>query len=133
MSELWEEMGGGEMKKKRLQYWGKSEPICPYCDCKHPDWWEVIENPLSDELVEMDCNSCGKTFSVQPATSITFSTNGDCEVHELACDHITPSAKHYVCQVCATEFYDWYLEGGEYEKLKKHQYVILQEEPTGEI
>lgn len=123
---------GGWMKKRSLQYWGKEEPICPYCDHVEQDCWEQIPNPMSEETQEINCGSCGKDYFCDPCVSVTYTTYGDCEIHQLEKDYEAGGAVLYICQTCAVEVYDWDLEGGKYEKFKKHQYQILNAEVQDE-
>ena len=37
---------------------------CPYCGYKNPDSWEYLRMLEQDEVFEIDCADCGKTFNI---------------------------------------------------------------------
>ncbi|OAJ67729.1 hypothetical protein [Gluconobacter cerinus] len=50
------------------------EPVCPYCGHKDRDWWDSSE-PLADEdIVQMECGSCEREYTVSCSIEILFTT-----------------------------------------------------------
>jgi DNA-directed RNA polymerase subunit RPC12/RpoP len=109
--------------KDYLDYLRNNEIKCPYCDFKYSDSWELVTD-FQDGEVSIECDDCGKTFSCTTEYEISYTTVGTCKKHKLW--RYEGSEYSYTCQVCATEFYDFHLEGGKYQKLNKDQYEIIK-------
>ncbi len=109
-------------RKDYIDYHGNTSPICPYCDHKLEDWHEDVSY-IEDEQAQLTCPNCEKEFSCKTLISHSYTTVGDCKVHKLRKGYT--SASPYTCQVCATEVYEFFLEGGKYQKYTKDQYEII--------
>jgi|LGVF01.2.fsa_nt_gb uncharacterized Zn-finger protein len=49
------------------------EIVCPYCGVKERDSWEV--SPGEEDIGEIDCGSCNKTFIAERIITIKYSTH----------------------------------------------------------
>lgn len=47
---------------------------CPYCNYKHENWHEYIDNEDMEGEFSMDCEKCEKGFCVKFNTIIEFKT-----------------------------------------------------------
>lgn len=115
------------------KYSFNKNPTCPWCDHEQQDCWDY-RWPLEDDYTtEIECGSCEKKISVTQHLEVTYSTTGiGCEKHLLDfngmyCDlwNSTPQILNFECKYCKREYYDWQLDGGKHEKLKKHQYEFI--------
>jgi DNA-directed RNA polymerase subunit RPC12/RpoP len=76
--------------------------ICPYCEYEFVDSWEHGDS--SDESIE--CDECGKTFTLQVEQEVTYHTYADCELNDEEHDwqvaiHMSiPSWTWYQCSKC---------------------------------
>lgn len=113
--------------KDSIDYMMNDVPVCPYCDEKMRDDGDLHEQVSyeQDGETEVECSACNKKFDVVTHLVMNFTTSGSCKVHELKKNCFDSSP--YTCQVCASEFYSWVLEGGKYQKLNKDQYNIIGE------
>lgn len=59
-----------------LKYFSNNEPVCPHCDnqfdISNNEAWHLYDS--QEEEKEVQCDSCGSTFFVQPICKFTFST-----------------------------------------------------------
>lgn len=46
---------------------------CPYCEHLYEDAWEYFYD-CSDETLEVDCDSCGKTFLLSQEVIVDYTT-----------------------------------------------------------
>lgn len=106
------------------EFWGNSEPVCPYCKTKN----DISEyNSVDGEVDERVCDECEKTFYVQTIVSVEYSTVGKCDHHKLKRSVFFEKIKEYECVDCRGTLYDFNLE-----KLSADQYTILDDQARGE-
>ena len=107
--------------KSYLDYFENDYPVCPYCDHVNED--TNVFYPQNHCEFSTGCENCGKDFYCTVEAKYTYTTNGNCNVHKL---YKSVMSSSYTCQICASEFFGWDLNGGKFEKLKESQYEIIE-------
>ena len=65
---------GDPVRTSQDFYHNSLGPVCPHCNCQHI----ADEAVYYDEgLCKLDCDHCGKQFSVRVFTNTTWTTNID--------------------------------------------------------
>ena len=56
----------------RLKF--NDDPVCPYCDHRKRDAWELDCGPGLEGSTEVDCGSCGREYFVERCATVTYTT-----------------------------------------------------------